>query len=87
MTRLPSLPTILKRNNIHPKFHAQFQALVDEGRRPSKELLTRLNAVGSYRQALDEIMTELSRGLDFVFPPTNYETPAHYKSLSTEEAA
>jgi len=87
IAQLPNLDTILKRYEIHPKFWAEFHGIVEEMRRPSDELRTRLNNVTNYRAALAKIRTELSKALDHKFPPADYESPVdyQYESLSPED--
>ena len=53
IAQLPNLNTILKRHKIHPKFWPEIRGLVEEGERPSKELLTRMNRVANYKAALE----------------------------------
>jgi hypothetical protein len=82
--QLPCLKEILKRNDIHPKFHDEFRALVEDGIRPGKELRTRLDCVTNYKAALDEALVELSKGLDDQFPPSAFES-LDFESLDLEE--
>ena len=70
IAQLPSLNDILARHSIHPKFHAEFHALIECGVRPGKELRTRLELVDNYNAALDDILAELSVPLNHQFPPT-----------------
>ena len=88
IAHLPNLDDILKRHEIHRKFWPAIRALVEEGRRPCKELRTRLHHVRNYQAALNEILAELSKPLKNQFPPPDYQVPAgyfdtpdHYESL------
>ena len=72
--QVPTLNEILRRHAIHPKFHEEFRALVEEGRRPSAELRTRLDCVTNYQAALDEVLAGLSAPLDHQFPPDTFES-------------
>lgn len=69
IAQLPTLDDILARHDIHPKFHAEFRALVECGVRPGKELRTRLDCVDNYKAALDEVLEKLSEPLEHQFPP------------------
>jgi hypothetical protein len=69
IAQLPNLDAILRRHEINRKFWPEIHALVEEGRRPCKELRTRLKCVANYKDALDEILTELSKPLDHKFSP------------------
>jgi hypothetical protein len=71
------LELILEQNDIHPTFWPEMKALVFQGTRPSRELLTRLRHVVNYKAALDTILAELSKQLKHKFPP---KVP-HYESL------
>jgi len=84
IAQLPSLNTILKRHEIHPKFWPELRAFVEEGVRPSKEVLTRLNHVTNYKAALAEILAELSKDSEHKFPPADYQSPVPYESLFLE---
>jgi len=64
----------LKQFGIHPKFHAEFQALV-KGKRPGEELRTRLKHVKNYRACLDSILAELSA------PVLQQHFPPHFESI------
>lgn len=81
IAQLPNLNEIFERHGIHPKFRAEFRALVEDGVRPGRELLIRLDCVNNYKAALDEAKAELSKPLGFVFPPTTFQ------SLREEEYA
>jgi hypothetical protein len=81
IAEVANLSSILAHHEIHPKFHAEFRALVEDGVRPGPELLTRLGLCGQLQSGLDEAMAELSKPLGFVFPPTTFQ------SLSVEEYA
>jgi len=83
IAQLPNLNAILERHEIHRKFWREFRRLVEDGRRPSKELLTRLDCVTNYKAALEEIMAELSKPLHRQFPPT----VTRYESLDLEGIA
>ena len=92
IAHLPNLDDILKRHEIHRKFWPAIRALVEEGRRPCKELRTRLHHVRNYQAALNEILAELSKPLKHQFPPPDYQVPAgyfdapdHYESLKLAE--
>ena len=63
------LELILEQHEIHPAFWPEMKALVFDGTRPSKELLTRLRSVANYKAALDTILAELSKQVKFKFPP------------------
>jgi hypothetical protein len=78
IAQLPNLDTILKRHEIHPKFWPEMHLLVEEGQRPCRALVTRLNHVANYKAAFDEIAAELSKGLEHKFPPADYEVPDGY---------
>jgi hypothetical protein len=82
IAQLPNLNNILKRHGIHPKFHAEFRALVECGVTPGDELRTRLDCVDNYKAALDECLAELSKPLEDQFPPIT-----RFESLDTEEFA
>ena len=71
------LELILEQHGIHPAFWPEMKALVFDGARPSKELLTRLRYVANYKAALDTILAELSKQVKFKFPPK----VRHYQSL------
>lgn len=71
--QLPNLSEIFKRHGIHPKFHAALRALVESGKRPGRELLTRLEHVDNYKAALNEMKAELSKPLGLRFPPVHYK--------------
>lgn len=81
IAELPNLDRILDRHKIPPTFWPQLHALVEEGQRPSGELLRRLNHVTKYKAAMKEILAELSRGLEHTFPPPDYQSPVPYESL------
>jgi hypothetical protein len=82
IAQLPSLNAILKRHAIQPRFWPEFQQLIEEGKRPGKELRTRLDHVANYKAALDEVMTELSKPLPHKFPAVTC-----YESLDLEAIA
>lgn len=50
---------ILKAHNVNPRFYPEFQALVEKGIRPGKELRTRLKR--DYKACLAEILLALSQ--------------------------
>jgi len=77
------LDSILKKHGIHSKFRTEFRAVVTHGKRPSKELLTRLDCVANYKAALDEVRVELSKSVRHKFPPPI----THYESLDLETVA
>ncbi len=81
IARVPNLNAILKRHEIHPKFWPEFRALFEDGKRPSKELRTRLECVANYKAALNEGMDVLSAPLGRKFAPAKYE------SLNPEDIA
>ncbi len=81
IAELPNLDTILKRHKIPSVFWSQIRDLVEEGQRPSSELLRRLNHVTKYKAAMKEILAELSKGLEHKFPPPDYQSPVPYESL------
>ena len=85
IAQLPKLDTILKRRKIHPKFWPEFHGLVEDGQRPGKELRTRLKRVTNYKAAFNDILAELSKGLEHKFPPADYQSPVSYESLRYEE--
>ena len=51
IAQLPNLDTILNRLEIPPKFWPEMHRLVEDGRRPGRELLTRLWRVTNYKAA------------------------------------
>jgi hypothetical protein len=59
--------------------------LVEDGQRPCPALVTRLNHVRKYKAALNEILAELSKGLEHKFPPADYRSPVSYESLRSED--
>ena len=63
------LELVLEQHDIHPQFWPAMKALVFDGARPCKELLTRLRYVANYKAALDTILAELSRQSPHKFPP------------------
>jgi hypothetical protein len=71
------LELVLEQHDIHPQFWPAMKALVFDGARPCKELLTRLRYVANYKAALDTILAELSKQVHFKFPPPVH----HYESL------
>ena len=83
IAQLPNLNAILKRHKIHPKFWPEFHGLLEEGKRPGKELRTRLKYVANFKAALNEGMDELSKPLGYVFAST--QKPKRYESLKPED--
>ena len=82
IAQLPNLNTILKRHKIRPKFWPEIRAFIEEGVRPSDELMTRLRRVANYRAAVNEAVHEI--GCDHTFPPDDYRSPVSYESLRLE---
>jgi hypothetical protein len=77
------LNEIIRKHGIHPKFQSEFRALVKDGRRPSKELLTRLDCVVNYKAALREVMADLSKDVPHKLPH-KLPTVTRYESLDLE---
>ena len=63
------LELILEQHDIPRTFWLQMKALVFDGTRPSRTLLTRLRRVTNYKAALDTILAELSKQVKHRFPP------------------
>ncbi len=63
------LELILEQHDIPRTFWPQMKALVFDGTRPSRTLLTRLRRVTNYKAALDTILAELSKQVKHRFPP------------------
>jgi len=82
---LPILDDILKHHAIPEKFWPEMHGLVEDGVRPCRTLVTRLNRVRNYKAALKEILTELSKPLGHKFPPADYKSPMSYESLRSED--
>ena len=78
MTR-QRLNDIIRKHGIHPKFQPEFRAMVEEGKRPSKELLARMDHVANYKAAKREAMAEFARTSPHKLPP-----PVRYESLDLE---
>jgi len=85
IAQLPNLNAILNRHKIHPKFWAEFRALMECGKRPGKELRTRLDHVANYKAALKEAMNELSKPLGYKYATARSQSPAKYESLTPED--
>ena len=85
IAQLPNLNAILKRHKIHPKFWPEFRALMECGKRPGKELRTRLDCVANYKAALKEAMNELSKPLGYKYATARSQAPAKYESLTPED--
>jgi len=85
IAELPILDDILKRHAIPEKFWPEMHGLVEDGVRPCRTLVTRLNHVRNYKAALKEILTELSKPLGHKFPPADYKSPVSYESLRSED--
>ena len=81
IAHLPNLDEILNRHEIPEKFWPEMHRLVEDGVRPCRTLVTRLNRVRNYKAALQEILTELSKPLKHQFPPADYQSPVSYESL------
>jgi len=86
IAQLPNLDAILKRHAIPPKFWPEMHQLVEDGVRPCRTLVSRLNHVRNYKAALNEILAELSKPLGHKFPPADYQSPVSYESLRSEDA-
>lgn len=82
--QLPNLNAILNRHEIHPKFWPEFRALMECGKRPGKELWTRLNCVANYKAALKEAMNEVCRPLGLKYATARSKAPTKYESLTPE---
>jgi hypothetical protein len=82
---LPILDDILERHGIPENFWPEMHGLVEDGVRPCRTLVTRLNRVRNYKAAVKEIMTELSKPLGHKFPPADYKSPVSYESLRSED--
>jgi len=85
IAHLPNLDEILKRHEIPEKCRPEIRRLVEDGVRPCRTLVTRLNRVRNYKAALKEIMTELSKPLGHKFPPADYRSPVAYESLRSDD--
>jgi hypothetical protein len=85
IAQLPNLDAILKRHEIPSRFWPQMHRLVEDGQRPCRTLVTRLNHVRKYKAALNEILAELSKPLGHKFPPADYRSPVSYESLRSED--
>jgi len=85
IAELPILDDILERHAIPKKFWQEMHGLVEDGVRPCRTLVTRLNRVRNYKAALKEILTELSKPLGHKFPPAGYKSPVSYESLRSED--
>ena len=85
IAELPILDGILKRHGIPEKSWPEMHGLVEDGVRPCRTLVTRLNRVRNYKAAVKEIMTELSKPLGHKFPPADYKSPVSYESLRSED--
>jgi len=81
MTR-QRLNDIIRKHGIHPKFQPEFRAMVEEGKRPSKELLARMDHVANYKAAKREAMAEFTKTVPHKLPP-----PVRYESLDLETIA
>ena len=85
IAELPILDDILERHGIPEKFWPEMHGLVEDGVRPCRTLVSRLNRVRNYKAALKEILTELSKPLGHKFPPAGYKSPVSYESLRSED--
>ena len=88
IAHVPNLNEIFARHEIAPRFREEFRSLVEQAARPSYELLTCLKHAFNYKAALQEVLAELSKGLDHKFPPPDYRAPADYplyESLSPQD--
>lgn len=85
IAQLPNLNAILNRHEIHPKFWPEFRALMECGKRPGKELRTRLDHVANYKAALKEAMNELNRPLGLKYSKARSKAPTRYESLTPED--
>jgi hypothetical protein len=75
---IPDLTEKLSGFGIHPKFHDEMRALVEEGKRPSDELRKRLRHVQNYKACLNSLLAELSKPvIEKHFPPA----VDHYESI------
>ena len=67
-----TLESILTQHAIPRHSWEEWQSLVFDGKRPSKELLYRLHNVGKYIAAFNTVLAELSKQVKHKFPPKNW---------------
>jgi hypothetical protein len=81
------LNAICERHEMSPKYRPEFFALVMHGRRPSREMRTRLKHVTNYKAALDEAMVALSAPYAHIFEVPAPSSITRFESLVPEGIA